>query len=132
MGLERRDYRPPEQEPGPRACGCARPGRRTPAALYPLQRDYELEEVLIEPGHFDPQTCLANLRSTLRRQIVILAEQDGRPVSKAGTNARGFDADQIGGVFTVEGQRGRGLARRVMVAPAGAHLPGEDRWPACS
>jgi predicted GNAT family acetyltransferase len=40
-------------------------------------------------------------------------------LSKAGTNARGFDADQIGGVFTVEEERGRGLARRVMDALLG-------------
>ena len=116
MGLERRDYRPPGQEPVPEGLRLREAGPPDARGLYPLQRDYELEEVLIEPGHFDPQTCLANLRRTLRRQIVILAEQDGRPVSKAGTNARGFDADQIGGVFTVEGQRSRGLARRVMVA----------------
>jgi GNAT superfamily N-acetyltransferase len=114
MGLERRDYRPPREQP-------PLPGLRLRAArpqdargLYPLQRDYELEEVLIEPGHFNAQACLANLRRTLRCQIVILAELDGLPVSKAGTNARGFDADQIGGVFTLEEERGRGIARRVM------------------
>ncbi len=116
MGLEKRDYNPPAQAPAPVGLRLREAGPQDARGLYPLQRDYELEEVLIEPGHFDPQTCLANLRRTLRRQIVILAEQDGRPLSKAGTNARGFDADQIGGVFTVEGQRSRGLARRVMVA----------------
>lgn len=114
MGLERRDYRPPAQGPAPEGLEVREAGPPDARGLYPLQRDYELEEVLIEPGHFDPQACLANLRKTLRRQIVILAELDGRPVAKAGTNARGFDADQIGGVFTVEGERGRGLARRVM------------------
>jgi len=115
MGLERGEYRPPVEEPEPEGLRLREAGPPDARGLYPLQRDYELEEVLIEPGHFDPPTCLANLRKTLRRQVVILAEMDGRPVSKAGTNARGFDADQIGGVFTVEGQRGRGLARRVMV-----------------
>jgi predicted GNAT family acetyltransferase len=115
MGLERGEYRPPVEEPEPEGLRLREAGPPDARGLYPLQRDYELEEVLIEPGHFDPPTCLANLRKTLRRQVVILAELDGRPVSKAGTNARGFDADQIGGVFTVEGQRGRGLARRVMV-----------------
>lgn len=83
-------------------------------ALYPLQRDYELEEVLIEPGHFSAQACLGGLRRMLRQQIIILAERDGRPVAKAGTNARGFAVDQIGGVFTVEAERGRGFARKVM------------------
>ncbi len=115
MGLDRRDYLPPAQAPAPVGLQLREAGPQDARGLYPLQRDYELEEVLIEPGHFDPQACLANLRRTLRQQIVILAELDGRPVAKAGTNARGFDADQIGGVFTVEGERCRGLARRVMI-----------------
>jgi GNAT superfamily N-acetyltransferase len=114
MALARRDYRPPEQAPAPEGLELRPAGPQDARGLYPLQRDYELEEVLIEPGHFDAQACLANLRKTLRRQIVILARLEGRPVAKAGTNARGFDADQIGGVFTVESERGRGLARRVM------------------
>ncbi len=115
MGLERGDYLPPSQAPAPEGLELRQAAPQDARGLYPLQRDYELEEVLIEPGHFDPQACLANLRRTLRRQIVFLAELDGRPVAKAGTNARGFDADQIGGVFTVEEERCRGLARRVMV-----------------
>jgi GNAT superfamily N-acetyltransferase len=114
MGLDRRDYRPPDQAPAREGLELREAGPQDARGLYPLQRDYELEEVLIEPGHFDPQACLANLRRTLRRQIVILAQLEGRPVAKAGTNARGFDADQIGGVFTVESERCRGLARRVM------------------
>jgi predicted GNAT family acetyltransferase len=35
-------------------------------------------------------------------------------VAKAGTNARGFTVDQIGGVFTVEEVRNSGIAFRVM------------------
>jgi ribosomal protein S18 acetylase RimI-like enzyme len=89
---------------------------RDTAALYPLQRDYELEEVLIEPGHFHPKACLANLRLLLRRQLVVVAELAGRAVAKAGTNARGFSTDQIGGVFTVESQRNRGIGHAAMRA----------------
>jgi GNAT superfamily N-acetyltransferase len=114
MGLAKADYRPPAPAPALAGLTLREAGPQDARGLYPLQRDYELEEVLIEPGHFDPQSCLANLRRTLRRQVVYLAELDGRPVSKAGTNARGFDTDQIGGVFTVEEERCRGLARRVM------------------
>jgi GNAT superfamily N-acetyltransferase len=83
-------------------------------SLYPLQRDYELEEVLIAPGHFHEKACLANLRGQLRRQLMVLAELDGRAVAKAGTNARGFTVDQIGGVFTVQGQRNRAIGQAVM------------------
>ena len=116
MVLERRDYRPAGEQPALPGLRLREAGPQDARGLYPLQRDYELEEVLIEPGHFDAQACLANLRKTLRRQLVILAERDGRPVSKAGTNARGFGVDQLGGVFTLEGERGRGIARRVMGA----------------
>jgi predicted GNAT family acetyltransferase len=35
-------------------------------------------------------------------------------VAKAGTNARGFGVDQIGGVFTLEKLRNSGIAFRVM------------------
>lgn len=114
MSLQRPEWRQVAEEP-------ALPGLRLrPAAaadapaLYPLQRDYEMEEVLIDPGHFSAQACLAGLRQTLRRQFVFLAEREGRPVAKAGTNARGFTVDQIGGVFTVQEERGRGIAARVM------------------
>jgi ribosomal protein S18 acetylase RimI-like enzyme len=86
------------------------------AALYPLQRDYELEEVLIVPGHFHPKACLANLRLSLRQQLVVVAELASRAVAKAGTNARGFTTDQIGGVFTVVSQRNRGIAHAAMRA----------------
>jgi hypothetical protein len=84
------------------------------ASLYPLQRDYELEEVLIAPGHFHEKACLTNLRGLLRRQLVVLAELEGRAVAKAGTNARGFSVDQIGGVFTLEDQRNRAIGQAVM------------------
>ena len=116
MALEKSAYRPTAEPDAPGIPGLRlRPAVAADApALYPLQRDYELEEVLIEPGHFSAQACLGGLRRMLRQQVIILAERDGRPVAKAGTNARGFAVDQIGGVFTVEAERGRGVARRVM------------------
>ena len=83
-------------------------------SLFPLQRDYELEEVVVFPERFSEQSCRLHLRDTLRRQLVVVAELDGRPVAKAGTNARGFQVDQIGGVFTEERLRGSGIAARVM------------------
>jgi predicted GNAT family acetyltransferase len=45
-----------------------------------------------------------------------MAELGGVPVAKAGTNARGFTTDQIGGVFTRPDLRHRGAARAVMTA----------------
>jgi GNAT superfamily N-acetyltransferase len=88
--------------------------------LYPLQRDYEKEEVLLDPTLHEPRICRAHLRRSLKEQIVYLAEMNGAPVAKAGTNARGRGYDQIGGVFTVPDLRSRGLARAVMAALLGS------------
>ncbi|MCK4543670.1 MAG: GNAT family N-acetyltransferase [Spirochaetales bacterium] len=86
------------------------------AGLYPLQRAYELEEVLVNPGKFNQTVCLFNLKLSLREQFILLGKIDGRIVAKAGTNARGFHYDQIGGVFTNPEYRGRGIATSLMAA----------------
>ena len=93
-----------------------RSGIADAALLFPLQRAYELEEVVIDRGLFSDTACLRMLRQGLRDDLVFHAVRDGRPLAKAGTNARGFGVDQIGGVFTVPGERGKGLARIVMAA----------------
>jgi GNAT superfamily N-acetyltransferase len=118
MVLSRERFRaaPALTKPAPHGLRLRPASSKDAAALYPLQRDYELEEVLIAPGHFYPKACLANLRGQLRRQIVVVAELEGRAVAKAGTNARGFSVDQIGGVFTVEGERNRGIGHAAMRA----------------
>lgn len=84
--------------------------------LFPLQRAYELEEVVVDPGLFSDPACLRMLRQGLREDLVFHASRDGLPLAKAGTNARGWGVDQIGGVFTVPAERGKGLARIVMAA----------------
>jgi len=90
------------------------------ALLFPLQQAYELEEVVLDPAHFSDAACLRMLRQGLREDLLFHASRAGRPLAKAGTNARGFGADQIGGVFTVPAERGKGLARIVMAALLGA------------
>jgi ribosomal protein S18 acetylase RimI-like enzyme len=85
-------------------------------ALFPLQREYEKEEVLLNPARFNATASLLSLQRTLRREIVYLAEREGNPVAKAGTNARGINYFQIGGVYTVPELRGRGIGQKVMRA----------------
>jgi predicted GNAT family acetyltransferase len=85
-------------------------------ALYPLQKGYEHEEVIINPAYWSSAQCMRLLKASLREEIVYVAELQGKPVSKAGTNARGYDTDQIGGVYTVPDERGKGLAGAVMDA----------------
>ncbi len=83
-------------------------------ALFPLQKAYELEEVVVDPRHFSDAQCMKLLRKSLKEEIVFVAERDGVPIAKAATNARGFGVDQIGGVFTVPGARGAGVGRLVV------------------
>jgi len=83
-------------------------------ALFPLQKSYELEEVVLRPDHFRDQACYTHLKRTLKTQLTYLAEISGRVVAKAGTNARGRQCDQIGGVYTVEHFRNQGIGLALM------------------
>ena len=82
--------------------------------LFPLQKCYELEEVVITPAHFNEGQCMKSLRLSLREQLVYLAELEGVPVAKAATNARGYKVDQVGGVYTVPEHRGQSLGKAVV------------------
>jgi GNAT superfamily N-acetyltransferase len=116
MTLGEGDFRrrKPPDEPPPAGLRLRQAEARDLPPLFPLQRAYELEEVVVFPERFSDQSCRLNLRRTLRQQLVFMAELDGRAIAKAGTNARGFQVDQIGGVYTYEAHRGGGIATRVM------------------
>jgi len=83
-------------------------------ALFPLQTAYEYEEVLTPLHRFDAAACRASLGRALKEQLVFVAEEGGKIVAKAGTNARGLGCDQIGGVFTLPERRGRGIGRALV------------------
>ena len=82
--------------------------------LYPLQKGYEIEEVLLNPGSFNSSACYLSLQKNLRNEFVVYAAKDGKAVAKAGTNALGFNYAQIGGVYTVEKIRNQGVAEYVL------------------
>lgn len=82
--------------------------------LFDLQKCYELEEVYLNPQQFNDTACYAYLKSCLRKEVIFIAERNGRPLAKAGTNARGYQVWQIGGVFTAPAERGKGLATILM------------------
>jgi ribosomal protein S18 acetylase RimI-like enzyme len=82
--------------------------------LLPLQEAYEREEVLTSLHSFNRAACRASLARALERQLVFAAWEDGVAVAKAGTNARGFGVDQVGGVYAMPERRGRGLASALM------------------
>ncbi len=93
---------------------CKRARPRDAGLLYPLQRAYELEEVLLNPRTFHPGACYRNLQKNLRNETVYYGLLDGKPVAKAGTNAQGFKFAQLGGVFTETSIRNRGVAERLL------------------
>jgi ribosomal protein S18 acetylase RimI-like enzyme len=85
-------------------------------ALMYLQEAYEVEEVLTPVHEFNRAACRASLARALERQLVFVAVEEGIFVGKAGTNARGFRVDQVGGVYTLPERRGRGVAAALMAA----------------
>jgi predicted GNAT family acetyltransferase len=109
-----RDSRYPVLPPDPPGLRVRKADVLDADVLFPMQKCYELEEVVIAPSHFNDAQCMKSLRLALREQLVFVAEIDGVPVSKAATNARGYNVDQIGGVYTVPPRRGNGLGKAVV------------------
>ena len=83
--------------------------------LFDIQKQYEIEEVLLPGSTFSPNTTVQHLKRTLAEQYVLVAEVDGVPIGKANTNARGLFYDQIGGVFTAPAYRSRGVGSALMI-----------------
>lgn len=77
--------------------------------LFPLQVAYEKEEVLIDLSRFNPKSTMQILKKALKEHLILYAEVQGKPIAKAGTNARGFDYDQLGGIYTHTSYRNRGI-----------------------
>ena len=113
MTLEAAAFRPPEL-PSDLQVRRARP--RDARRLFELQRAYELEEVLLDRSRFDGALCRRLLQRSLQRELIYFGTVGGHPVSKAGTNARGFAVDQIGGLFTEPARRRRGYGGAVLTA----------------
>ena len=94
--------------------------------LFPLQKAYEKEEVLLDPRRFNATATYMNLQQHLKRELIYYALSGREIVAKAGTNARGGKYDQIGGVYTIESFRNRGVATALMYVLL-EHLEREDR-----
>jgi len=82
--------------------------------LWKLEKAYQIEEVLREGNTLDIRSSRLHFQHTLRNQTVYYAALAGRPVAKAGTNARGYTFSQIGGVFVIPELRGYGFGTAVM------------------
>ncbi len=115
LSLDRQKYKCPESSPSI-PITIRQATVKDADRLFPLQKKYELEEVYIDPSRFNERFCMSNLKETLKREIVLVAESDGMIIAKAGTNARGYLFDQIGGVYTVTDERRKGVGTALMGA----------------
>jgi uncharacterized protein len=79
------------------------------ARLFPLQEAYELEEVITPVHRFNPAASRLTLEKALKRMTILVCEDGGEIVAKAGTNALGFAYDQVGGIYVKKEYRGRGI-----------------------
>ncbi|MFP4550923.1 MAG: GNAT family N-acetyltransferase [Spirochaetales bacterium] len=82
--------------------------------LFSLQKQYEIEEVLLPGNTFHAASSRKHLESTLSSEIVLYGTLADRPIAKVATNARGIFYDQIGGVFTEPSFRSRGISSLLM------------------
>ena len=82
--------------------------------LWNLEKAYQIEEILRAGSRLDERNGRRFFLNTLKNQEVYYVILGGRPVAKAGTNARGWAYDQIGGVFVIPELRRYGIAGAVM------------------
>ena len=79
-------------------------------ALFPIQRDYEIEEVLVDKNSFNEKNTRILLRHSLQNGEVFGVRYNGRVIAKASINAKGENCIQLGGIFTDMNFRNRGVA----------------------
>ncbi|MBR5017821.1 MAG: GNAT family N-acetyltransferase [Spirochaetia bacterium] len=115
MELEPDRFKMPQMPP-PQKMRILRGSTRQLLPLFPLQKTYERQEVLLNPDSQDTMETFRWLRSILTNEICFYARRGFRYVSKANTNARGFDHIQVGGVFTVPRFRNQGYAHNTVAA----------------
>jgi len=85
-------------------------------ALYPLQKEYDIVEVLPPGIAHNEFSCKVGLKRNLAHHLIYAVFYGNQPVAKAGTNAIGTFYYQIGGVFTLKEWRNKHLARAAVGA----------------
>ena len=109
MELEPANFKMPQMQ-SPKKIRILRGSKRQLLPLFPLQKTYERQEVLLNPDAQDTFETFRWLKSILTKEICFYSKRGFRYVSKANTNAKGFDHIQVGGVFTVKRFRHQGYA----------------------
>jgi predicted GNAT family acetyltransferase len=92
---------------------------RNSKRVFPLEEQYQHEEVLVHPERYNRQAHMLHFKKTATLQHVVFAENSTGPVAKAGTNSIGIGYCQIGGVYTLPPYRRQGISRALMVRVLG-------------
>ncbi|MBQ9205592.1 MAG: GNAT family N-acetyltransferase [Treponema sp.] len=79
-------------------------------ALFPIQKEYELEEVVVDKSTFSEKNCRILLRRSLQDGGIFGVRYNNRIIAKASINAKGENCIQLGGIFTDMTLRNRGIA----------------------
>ena len=87
--------------------------------LMPNRIAYELEEVVLNPSHFNETACRNRYLKTISDETVIYAEAGGKPAASCCISSSGINWGQIGGVYTKPEYRSKGLSAMLMAEIAG-------------
>ncbi len=84
--------------------------------LFTLQKSYQIEEVLPPGKTISDKMCKNLLKTRLEEQDVFAIKDctTGRYVAMAGTNAKGVDFIQLGGIYTDISYRNLGLSQMLL------------------
>ena len=83
-------------------------------SLFPLQLAYEKEEVLWQNEPADERVIHLSFHRALRTQQIFALSKNGAFITKGGTNAWGKKYVQLGGIYTLPSERGRGYASELL------------------
>ncbi len=82
--------------------------------LWPLEKAYQNEEVVRAGYSLNENHARMLFSHSLKNQLIYYITLEGHIIAKAGTNARGWNYDQIGGVYVDPAYRNRGMGQQVM------------------
>lgn len=83
--------------------------------IFPLQKSYELEEVVFSPRDFNQNLSELALKKNLTQKKIFALEEKGKIISKLAINAHGKNCVQLGGIFTLPEFRKKGFAKKMLL-----------------
>lgn len=83
-------------------------------ALFPIQKAYELEEVVVDKNTYNEKNSRILLRRSIQSGEVFGVKYNNRIVAKASINAKGEKCIQLGGIYTDTTLRNRGIATHLV------------------